>query len=322
MYKDIEIIKSEIKYLLEALHDQLESIDSQGDVIMQIDVDLFKNYVVNLYDATLRLKNYNIKDEKSLSKSEIPPSEPKQEVEEEIQPIRFSIIQEPEIEVVSSDTPLEEISSQEEIIPEIIAPAIETIVEEEIVVEMPKVKEIEEVIIEKVEEAPPVAEVIPQKIEAAPPIAEVIPEKTEVVPPKSEVITPKQETIPPKPKVVKSTLDLFADESQTLADKFKTEKKVLNEKLHTEQKNLAGNIPKKPVNDLKQAIGINEKFNFINELFRGSLQDYNLAINELNNATNWDEAENILNTLLLKFGWENNNDAFPKLYDIVNRKFL
>ena len=321
MYKDIEIIKSEIKYLLEALHDQLESIDSQGDVIMQIDVDLFRNYVVNLYDATLKLKNYNIKDEKSLTKSEIPPSIPKQEVkeevEEEIQPIRFSIIKEPEVEHVSFIAPIEEVKPVEEIIPEVIVssvniyddePEVEEVVQEILIEEI-----IEEVVLGKAEVEPPIVEV-------EPPVAEEILPKVEA--PKPEIVQPKPEAIAPKPKVVKSTLDLFADESQTLADKFKTEKKVLNEKLHTEQKSLAGNIPKKPVNDLKQAIGINEKFNFINELFKGSLQDYNLAINELNNASDWDDAENILNTLLLKFSWENNNEAFPKLYDIVNRKFL
>ena len=314
MYKDIEIIKSEIKYLLEALHEQFESIDAQGDTIMQIDVDLFKNFVVNLYDATRHLKNFNIKEEKPTPRIETPAPISTPKTEEEIQPIRFSIIQKNKVEEIS----IPPIQAEPEPISE---PQIEVQAEVKPIISP-------EPLTEPIPSIPQQVEV-PVEIPVPPKVAEIIPPESKPEPqpvikaePLKEKPILKTEVEQIKPKTSKTTLDLFADDSHTLADKFKSEKKALNELHHIEQKNLAGKIPLKPINDLKQAIGINEKFNFINELFKGSLQDYNLAINDLNSAPDWDSAQNILNTFMLKFGWVESNEAFPKLSEMVRRKFL
>ncbi len=311
MYKDIEIIKGEIKYLLESLHDQFESIDSQDDKIMQIDVDLFKNYVVNLYEATLRMKRYNLKEEVAIVKQVNTVQE--NPINEESVPIRFSIISENQAEIETSKEiePTQAIQSPEV---KIIEPINKVEEQEEIQLEeliKPSQVEIPQVIFE--EEIP----IIEKSPEPQPQI-----QKEEKQEPIQELLLPDIEAEIPKPKVKKTTLDLFAEEPQTLADKFKTEKKALNELLHTEQKNVAGKIPKKPINDLKQAIGINEKFNFINELFKGSLQDYNVAINELNNAQNWELAQELLSILSQKYNWAENLEASNKFGDLIIRKFL
>ena len=56
--------------------------------------------------------------------------------------------------------------------------------------------------------------------------------------------------------------------------------------------------------DLKDAIGINEKFLFINELFDGNLQDYSEALNKLNAFENLQSAENIFSVdLVTRYSW-------------------
>jgi hypothetical protein len=121
----------------------------------------------------------------------------------------------------------------------------------------------------------------------------------------------------------KSSPDLFSSET-TLADKFNEEKKSLNEKLSVSavDKSIASKLQKNPIKDLKTAIGINEKFMFVNELFEGSLQKYNENINSLNTQKNKDDAMKLMNVLLGEFSWKENSDAYMALTDLVTRRYL
>jgi hypothetical protein len=77
-----------------------------------------------------------------------------------------------------------------------------------------------------------------------------------------------------------------------------------------------------PVKDLKKAIGINDRFLFIRELFRGDEVMYERSIKTINGFSIFPEAEYwIKRELKLKLGW---NDSSPevKLFDqIVKRRF-
>ncbi|MFH0866773.1 MAG: hypothetical protein V1904_11300 [Bacteroidota bacterium] len=121
----------------------------------------------------------------------------------------------------------------------------------------------------------------------------------------------------------KSSPDLFSGEN-TLADKFKDEKKSLNEKLsdsHTE-KSIASKLQKNPIKDMKTAIGINEKFMFINELFEGSLQKYNENINSLNSQKSKTDALKLMELLKNEYSWKADSDAYTALAELVLRRYL
>lgn len=124
---------------------------------------------------------------------------------------------------------------------------------------------------------------------------------------------------PPKPEP-----DLFSGSGSTISDKLKDEKITLNEKL--QQDNIANTVSEKlhqnPIKDLKSSIGINEKFQFINELFNGSLQDYTLGITELNQFPNYEEALKMIDVLKFKFNWDINSDAYHKIMDFVRRRYM
>ncbi len=108
----------------------------------------------------------------------------------------------------------------------------------------------------------------------------------------------------------KSTIDLFTA-PKTIADVFQA----------TADNSVASRMQHNPIKDIKSAIGINEKFLFINTIFRGEISAYNAAIEQLNTFVDFYQAVHFIDELKLEFEKENNKDSFSKLVDIVKRKF-
>ncbi len=76
------------------------------------------------------------------------------------------------------------------------------------------------------------------------------------------------------------------------------------------------------IRDLKKAIGINDRFVFINELFRGDEVMYERSIKTINNFSIYPEAQYwIERELKIKLGWDNNRPAVQEFYALVKRRF-
>ena len=75
------------------------------------------------------------------------------------------------------------------------------------------------------------------------------------------------------------------------------------------------------VKDLQSAIGINDKFLFVNELFGGSMEKYNRSIENLNDLKTLNGALIYLNELRIELQWNSNNEAYKKLLELVHRKY-
>jgi hypothetical protein len=114
-----------------------------------------------------------------------------------------------------------------------------------------------------------------------------------------------------EPPVPESTYDLFSATSETLSDKFAT----------TEEKSIADKLKLSKLEDLRSAIGINEKFLFINELFNGDMGRYNKALDELNSMQNKTGVDTYLMELKIEKQWSDEDDAFIKFKELVDRKF-
>ena len=100
-----------------------------------------------------------------------------------------------------------------------------------------------------------------------------------------------------------------------------TTSETLGESLVREDHSLAARLQQKPVRDLKSVIGINDKFLFVNELFGGSMEKYNKSIENLNDLKTLNGAMIYLNELKIELQWNNSNDAYKKLAELVRRKF-
>src|SRR5690606_26493963 len=82
-------------------------------------------------------------------------------------------------------------------------------------------------------------------------------------------------------------------------------KASLNEKLKAQKIELSDTLKDAPVKDLKKAIGINDRFQFIKELFNGDETMYERSIKTINGFNILPEAEYwIRRELKLKLAWK------------------
>ena len=96
----------------------------------------------------------------------------------------------------------------------------------------------------------------------------------------------------------------------------------LNEKLKQTNLELGETLLETPIKDLKKAIGINDRFLFINELFRGDDVMYERSIKTINSFSIFPEAEYwIKRELKLKLGWDDKNEVVKQFDQLVKRRF-
>ena len=168
----------------------------------------------------------------------------------------------------------------------------------------------EEVIPQQVEKndtppTPPVVEEVKQpefKVEASPtPIEEPKP---------IEVETPK--TPETKPAVEEKKEDLTKEKDNSLN----------NSHLKPEGGDLASKLGQTPIHDLKKAISINKKFEFISQLFEGDHEGYTKSIHYLNGLSNKDEAMTFFNSLKTENNWDDENKLYLEFANLVSRRFM
>jgi hypothetical protein len=96
----------------------------------------------------------------------------------------------------------------------------------------------------------------------------------------------------------------------------------LNERLKTANVELGSVLQSSPIRDLKKAIGINDRYVFLNELFKGDEAMYERSIKTINSFTIFGEAEYwIKRELKLKLGWNEESAAVTQFDQLVRRRF-
>ncbi len=73
--------------------------------------------------------------------------------------------------------------------------------------------------------------------------------------------------------------------------------------------------------ELRSCIGINEKFLFINELFKGNIKEYSDMLQALDEAQNETEMNEALLPLRQKYSWNEESLAYITLSEIIKKKF-
>jgi len=115
---------------------------------------------------------------------------------------------------------------------------------------------------------------------------------------------------PEAPEVHKTTADLFSGPT-TIADSFQVK----------DDNSIASKVNPTEIRDLKMAIGINDKFLFINELFKGDPSVYNQAIDNLNTVNGMQEATATIESYRNEYAWADNSEAYHRLKKIVMSKY-
>ena len=141
--------------------------------------------------------------------------------------------------------------------------------------------------------------------------------------------TIKHEEVRPKPEISQTSPVIKkeeparpsgkAAESAIIADTFGLAEGI-NEQMESLRNdgNVTGTIKTKPVTNLADAIGVNDKFLFIREIFNGSPESYNQAISRLDSAQSFTDAKEIIMTCI---GDKKETVVVKQLLDLVKRKF-
>ena len=96
----------------------------------------------------------------------------------------------------------------------------------------------------------------------------------------------------------------------------------LNEQLKEYTVEVASLLDETPVRDLKKAISINDRYLFINHLFRGDENMYERSIKTINGFNIFPEAQYwIQRELKVKLGWLEDNPSVKLFDQLVKRRF-
>lgn len=96
----------------------------------------------------------------------------------------------------------------------------------------------------------------------------------------------------------------------------------LNDRLRQSKIDLGDTLTEAPIRDLKKAIGINDRFLYINVLFRGDETMYERSIKTINSFSILPEAEYWMQReLKVKLGWSDANETVQQFVQLVKRRF-
>lgn len=98
----------------------------------------------------------------------------------------------------------------------------------------------------------------------------------------------------------------------------------LNERLkgNGQQREISSVLTETPIRDLRKAIGINDRYVFISELFRGDETMYERSIKTINNFSIYQEAYYWMEReLKLKLAWDTDRKSTQLFYQLVRRRF-
>jgi hypothetical protein len=137
----------------------------------------------------------------------------------------------------------------------------------------------------------------------------------------SGVLIEIQDETPQEESMVQSPVIAHDAKAETgiIADKFSGKPNTLSDKFGSNKKedDISSVLKTKHVDNLSDAIGINDKFLFIREIFAGSQKAYEEAVSRLNSAESYPDAR----AIIMSYSAEGKeNEVVNQLLEIVKRK--
>jgi hypothetical protein len=97
---------------------------------------------------------------------------------------------------------------------------------------------------------------------------------------------------------------------------------IIHDHLKQEANDISTGFQETPIRDLKKAIGINDRYLFINELFRGDETMYERSLKTINGFAIFPEAQYwIQRELKVKLGWNDRSETVDHFHQLVKRRF-
>ncbi len=110
-------------------------------------------------------------------------------------------------------------------------------------------------------------------------------------------------------------------EPKIVSDRFKKQPVSIHDNIKQEKhfQDITSKLQTKPISNLSNAIGLNEKYTFINKLFQGDAKKYEETLQVLNNASNFNEAYNFL---IGNFDWDMDSELVQLILELIRRKLI
>jgi hypothetical protein len=320
---DANRIHDDITHLLYKVEEQYSRILQYNDSIPMMEVDLALKDVRDLYESLLDLRTLAEHQRRKATAEPVTASAPTPVAEPVIEPVvevKVEIISEPEEEVVQ---PEKEVAA--EIIP------VEEKVEEKVVapepVAQPKPESIQEEIKAAAEKLPEASPIAWQKTFDGTQVKEEV-SKPIVVEPPAAVVTPKVDLLQERQKDFVPTVRKIEFKPESTPNEPKKESifekaaSLYDKIAKPSEKTVANQATRQPISNIKSSIGINEKFAYLKDLFKNNVNEYNEALDKLNNFENYGEAEDFFQELKAKYNWDPESKSFQGLADLLNRRYL
>lgn len=87
-------------------------------------------------------------------------------------------------------------------------------------------------------------------------------------------------------------------------------------------KSIAATHSRQAISNIKAAIGINDKFIYLKELFKGNVEEYGAALDKLNDFDSYADAEDYFQELKEKHNWDPDSKPFQGLAELLMRRYL
>lgn len=118
----------------------------------------------------------------------------------------------------------------------------------------------------------------------------------------------------------KETVEKTVEKKNTvLGEQIHTEVKSVNEQIAVKKEGSHFTQIGKPVDDVRKAIGINDRFYYQRELFGGSMELLNQTLDQLNQMDSFESARQFLQS---NFKWEEDNEVSQSFIKNIQRRFI
>lgn len=297
---NLKEVQNKLSADISQLYETYQLISKSKQYFNDLDVALLQQQLLHIYHSLLKVQGQLAQlpiNQEEVDTNLLEP-EIKQYVNEEITPLEIAIA---EVETVKI-TP-----------EEVLSPLTETVVELEQEPETLKTieKHTEPEVIEKIETPKPNTLVFDFNKNDEPTLddLEKLMEEKEIV---EDQLPQVQATLPLETSDVKPTLVVEPSPELSLLDKLSASMRTpdVYEKISREQQQ-----------SLKQAINLNKKIAFVNNLFNENTVEYAKAIEKLNASTTVHEALRYFNELKHQYSWSNENLLVKELETLIEKRF-
>ena len=151
----------------------------------------------------------------------------------------------------------------------------------------------------------------------------------EVVEPKEETVDNQEETSENVEENPVEEINEIVAEDEDWEDEddemFRVEQPIEEKQekpAEPEDISLAAKLTRAHVDDIRMALGINDKVMIINDLFNGSVERYNKSIDALNDFPTLSGARVYMSELQIELQWDTECQSYKMLNDLVERRFV